>query len=192
MLDSDDAFCDDKVEKVVAAFANNPAAVMVQHLFHEILQDSTKTGRTRVELFEPEEGYLPYIFKSHSLIGLFSQTSALSFRKAFLEKVLPISEDGYGHLAIDARLTRIALFHGKIVFLPELLALYRIHGENWINQIDDKKFKKEFVRQLYSYFNELAAANNYPPIHYYTYRVKKLLNPHYWQQKIDSLLGKKG
>jgi glycosyltransferase involved in cell wall biosynthesis len=184
LLDGDDAFLPDKVEKIIAAFQANPNAAMVQHIFHEINQKDEKTGNTRPKLLIPKGNYLQFILQTHCLIGLFAPTSALSFRRAAFEKMMPYpAKDVWTNVCVDVRLSREACFLGEIVTLDVPLGLFRVHTSNhssiWYR---DKQYRTDFLAQSYGYFNELSKKYFTPTkISYKIYRLKKLFNPIFWK-----------
>ena len=166
LLDSDDAFMKDKVLKVVEAFNSDPEAVLVQHFFNEIDDGNNFTGNIRpkeMKKVDPRK----YIFKTNNLLGLFAQTSALSFRRSYLEKVLPVEIDDYDKINLDVRLSRQSALHGATVTLREPLSEYRIHGTNWINNLKDNSFYLDLLHQMYDFFNEKAELNQSEKIDLY-------------------------
>lgn len=155
LLDSDDAFFAEKVEQVVAAFNTHPNAVLVQHLFEEIDSKSMRTGTIRPQIREGDP--LEIMLSECTLTGLFAQTSALSFRRGYLEEVLPIEEDPYEKIWPDVRLTRQAVFYGGIVTIREPLSMYRLHGHNDSLKLKNLSYLKEVIVQMYGFFNEALA-----------------------------------
>ena len=126
LLDSDDTFAADKVERVVAAFAADAAVGVVTH--HTRVVDSD--GRTLVEQLTPhlDAGWLaPTAATRGACVGV-PVTSALSFRRAVLDQLMPIPttqrRDVDGYLGMAAQF----LTHFATVDAP--LADYRVHGRN--------------------------------------------------------------
>ncbi len=158
LLDADDMFMPDKIEKIVTAFEQNPYAVLVQHIFNEIDEHNMKTGMKRP--FIKKVQVKEYIFKTHNLLGLFAQTSALSFRRDYLLRVLPILKDRYTDVWSDVRLTRQAIFFGEIVTLNDALGMYRVHGRNDSNKLKDYAFYNQVIDQMYDFFNIWAKKHN--------------------------------
>lgn len=187
LLDGDDAFLPQKVARVVEAFAKTPEAVMVQHRFVAI--DGTgqvvEPVRPRKLLLPQREGYTyaAFILKYHCLIHLFMQTSALSFRRDFLERHLPIPPDRYDKLWPDFRLSRRAAFEGQIVTLLEPLAAYRLHDRNWIHQLRGA-FHSDMLAQAYAWVNEELLGGQ-GRLHYLAYRAWKWLSPVFWRFRLQ-------
>lgn len=162
LLDSDDTFLPAKVERVAKNFDSNPDIVLVQHPFFEIdeMDSFTKTIRPKLKNVHIKE----YIFRSYNLAGLFSQTSGLSFRRSYLEKILPIIEDDYPLIWPDVRLTRQSIFYGMVDTIWDPLGCYRVHDRNDSLKLDNKEYLKEFLHELYNYFNLISTDCHHPKI----------------------------
>jgi len=162
LLDSDDAFLPGKIEAVCRAFAADADTVLVQHPFREIDADGTATGVQRPKLKRVDPAR--YIERTHNLSGLFTQTSGLSFRRSLLETLLPLPEDGFDTIWPDVRLTRHALFFGRIQSLRSPLGEYRVHGGNDSRKLQDKTYLRRHLRQHYDYYNQCARQHGRPEI----------------------------
>jgi len=162
LLDSDDAFLPDKVQSVVRAIRNKSDAVMVQHPFEEIDESGHRTGV--VKPFLSGKDPRASIYRTHSLAGLFTQTSGLSFRRTYLDRVLPIEPDRYDKIWPDVRLSRLAMFHGTVITLPDPLAEHRMHGANDSAKLGDDGFFRDAMDQMYAFFNQQAALYGWDPI----------------------------
>jgi len=155
LLDSDDLFSLGKVSKIMNIFKNNLNAICVQHTFKLIDKDGKDMQKKKRPIISgiklPEA-----IFFTGRLDLFFSQTSALAFRRGFLDRVLPLKEDSYTMLWPDLRLTRIAMFTGDIITLQEQLGSYRLHGSNWYASKENKESHKKFSQQYVDFFNTLT------------------------------------
>jgi glycosyltransferase involved in cell wall biosynthesis len=165
LLDSDDAFLPSKVEKVVNRFMLDEKLIMVQHKMLEIDMNGFSRNIIRKNLII-DSNILKYVLFTQRMNLFFMQTSSLSFRRDFLEKVLPIKEDDYHLIWPDVRLTRNALFYGKISTITEPLGEYRIHGKNDSDKLNSMDFFLKFNTQHYDYFNSLTTKRGLPRIHY--------------------------
>ncbi|MBF2016857.1 MAG: glycosyltransferase [Rivularia sp. T60_A2020_040] len=122
-LDSDDYYYKDKLAKVVAAFNQNPEWVQISH------------GRTTVDAEGGIVGRDPIYFNQGDVKPLLLQwgryawavTSALSYRRSVLEKVLPFPKQP---TAGDTYLTATVPFYGQIGKINQPLMYYRKHGNN--------------------------------------------------------------
>lgn len=173
LLDSDDMFLPLKIERVVEHFNSNPEAVLVQHPFYEINELGHFTGTVRPEF--KKVNIKKYIYKSFNLTGLFSQTSGLSFRRSYLNEVLPIKQDNYNLIWPDVRLTRQSIFYGKIITDYAPLGCYRNHGFNDSLKLNNKDYMEKFIKQLYQYFNRTSQKHNYEKIEL----KESIVNPDY-------------
>lgn len=122
-LDSDDYYYQEKLEKVVSVFNQNPDWVQISH------------GRTSVDVDGKIIGRDPTFFNqgdvTHLLIKYgryaWAVTSALAYRRSVLEKVLPFPKRPRGG---DTYLTATVPFYGKVGYIKEPLMYYRLHGNN--------------------------------------------------------------
>ena len=112
LLDADDAFTRKKLARVVDAFTTRPNLVMVQHPFYEIDDKNVRKGIVRPTLKKVEPA--SYIRKTNNLLGIYVQTSGLSFARSYLEAMLPIVADEYDALWADVRLTRPSSLYGQV------------------------------------------------------------------------------
>jgi len=122
-LDSDDIYYQDRLEKVVAAFNQNPNWLQISH------------GRTTVDAEGRVVGRDPTFFNQGNVKPLllkwgryaWAVTSALSYRRSILEKLLPFPKEPN---TADTYLTATVPFYGEIGKINEPLMCYRKHGKN--------------------------------------------------------------
>lgn len=127
MLDADDVWYDHKVSAVSAAFAANPAAVMVMNGYDLIDPDGRVVERGgKRGLSQGDLG--PLVVRTGGA-WIFSATSGLSLRRTTLEKILPIP-DRQWRLCADGAIAYPAAFLGRIVSLKTSFGGYRLHGLN--------------------------------------------------------------
>lgn len=162
LLDSDDAFLHNKLAEVAKQFERHPDAVMVQHPFREIDAHGRYTGviRPRLKKVDP----MSYICRTHNVLGLFTQTSGLSFRRNYLEVVLPLRQDQLETVWPDVRLSRHAIINGPIITIHKPLSEYRVHGKNDSDKLNDNEYVTRHLRQQYEYFNSIGEAFGVPRI----------------------------
>lgn len=127
LLDPDDLWLPDKLEKVVGAFRKHSAAGLVYHRF----QSTTADGRIVGVPFpsELESGWLAEPALQRGGWGPGTITSVLSFRRELAEIVFPVPDAfrrGFG----DAYIQAVSQFLVENQSLPDALAHYRIHGAN--------------------------------------------------------------
>lgn len=127
LLDADDAFRRNKVARVAEAF-RDPDVVLVYHQIQPVAAD----GVTSLGKPVPRGVWRGDIRARATRAGGWwprPTTSALSFRKSFLERVVPIPV-GEPPIWADTYLAGLAPFAGHIVGIAEPLGILRLHGEN--------------------------------------------------------------
>ncbi len=124
LLDGDDFYAPDHLEKVLAAWAESPRAVMVQSPLR-VVNVAGEFIRMDIKL-QPKDGdYLKAIYSTHTLEWFYS-TSALAFRADFLRALLPVAIPAGSTGALDMRLSFMAALDGNgVVTLPQATVLYR-------------------------------------------------------------------
>jgi glycosyltransferase involved in cell wall biosynthesis len=123
LLDSDDVFLPGKLDAVLEAF-KDPKVVCVQHFLHDTDAKLAPVPR-RFPAWPARYALDDYAAGRTE----FTATSGLAFRRATLQKLLPIPKDLFYYL--DDFLTAHALFHGEIANIPAVYGLHRMHGDNW-------------------------------------------------------------
>lgn len=181
LLDSDDYFANEKVANIINAHINNPNAVLVQDFFTEVDVKGIPTGKIRPKI-KKVDSIIEYYLQSNDILNLFAQTSALSFKKDYLEKMLPIEVDEWDEVWLDVRLTRPAPLFGDVVTLDTPYTYYRNHGANDSLCLKDNKILYRRLNQMYEYVNyylyKYLNTKIYPEkknIHYCT--IKFMANP---------------
>lgn len=125
LLDADDTFKRHKLERVVQAFRESPAAGMVVH--DTVLSDLR--GHQIYAMHLTHEGYIGPQVATLSLAGLFPPCSALAFRRQVLEHILPLPAPQFRTYA-DMAIAHAAACITETSVVPEVLADYRYHGSN--------------------------------------------------------------
>jgi glycosyltransferase involved in cell wall biosynthesis len=148
LLDSDDFFAKNKIEKVIESFMQNKHSVLVQNSYFEWKNNNIAQvlnyGISNVDYLR--------LYKNRNWSGFFNPTSCLSFKREYLEKVLPIENDGKWKVWSDVRLSRIAPYYGSIVSLPDVLTYYRKHGQSdsdTMNSANDKILANQIEHHNY-------------------------------------------
>jgi glycosyltransferase involved in cell wall biosynthesis len=156
LLDADDYWLPSKLRRIATEFQRHPDAGMVYHALREF---RTATDQWTNGPFNEVSGDVP-AQKRKILLYTAAQTSALSFRTRVVKELLPLNE-GLTTQA-EGLLAALIIFLAPVVAVPELLAVYRIHGSNLyqhssteidqrrqLRRIDQLKiFLREFDRWL--------------------------------------------
>lgn len=124
LLDGDDFYLPDHVEKTLAGWEKLPEAVLVQSPLRVVDVDG-HFMRMDFKRRPTDGDYLKAIYATHTLEWFYS-TSALAFRADFLQQHLPVTIPA-GHIgALDMRLCFLAALDGRgVVTLPRATVTYR-------------------------------------------------------------------
>jgi glycosyltransferase involved in cell wall biosynthesis len=124
LLDADDLWLREKLERVYEAFERHPEAGMVYHRTY-LWKGGEETSEDTY--FIPVTGNVPESRRAllqYPMVG----TSCLAFRRNALKELLPIPETLRSQA--DAYLTALIIFVAPVAALPEFLGKYRLHGAN--------------------------------------------------------------
>ncbi|MBL0941737.1 MAG: glycosyltransferase [Alphaproteobacteria bacterium] len=125
-LDSDDIFIPCKLERLAQIIKENPNADMYHHQLQFITQDLVPYRKPYPQ--KPLSGDFSSFAQKYGK-PIVAYTSALCFKKEFLDKVFPL-EPYLGRLAPDSTLILFVHLLGIVHGIPEALCLYRFHGNN--------------------------------------------------------------
>jgi glycosyltransferase involved in cell wall biosynthesis len=124
LLDADDVWVPEKLGCIQEAFKQNPHAGMVYHRLHWWNgSDEVNDDRYFVDV----SGRVPDSRRSLLKYPMAS-TSCLAFRRAALERLLPVPETLRSQA--DAYLTALVIFVAPVVAVGAHLGKYRLHGAN--------------------------------------------------------------
>ena len=124
LLDADDCFLPVKLARIAEAFDRNPAVGMV---YHRLMEWHVQTNENREWPFLDLSGdfrQTPEYFSSYYA----QPASSLCFRRSAINPLLPIPETI--RMLGDCFLGSLIPLLSPIIAVPEVLALYRIHGRN--------------------------------------------------------------
>jgi glycosyltransferase involved in cell wall biosynthesis len=124
-LDADDLWEPEKLERIVDAFREAPDCGLVTHPLKII--DAQGHGRGEFQCVDG--GLLGEEIATLRMGHLMPVSSGLSFRRTVLESVMPIPEERF-RSAADHAVAYAAATLTRTVRVSELLASYRVHGEN--------------------------------------------------------------
>ena len=149
-LDSDDYFHKDKLAKVVAGFLNHPEWVQITHCWTSVNGEGLPRGRGSTILSQGNVRSLLMQWGKYAM-GI---TSAITYRRAVLQQVLPISTGQSG--GADTYLTATIPFYGEVGCINEPLMFYRMHGKNKQVHNDNLTFLIQQREDTAAYINEVA------------------------------------
>ena len=143
MLDADDFFHLDKVERVI------PHSQPGSMLYHRM---RIQPGDELIPpVIAPKRDYYLHAQRSGFVPYMASPTSGLVFRRDLALSLMPLPTEHVRYSADDF-IVRGAALLGKVVGIPEVLATYRAHGENaWYGKGMLKS--PEFLAELENYLN---------------------------------------
>ena len=147
LCDQDDIWAEDKVEKVLKIFDEDPKCTTVLHEMYTFHEHTSEKG---------EQFPIRYK-KGFSRNVLFSAYwgCCMAFRKEFIEGFLPVTEPRLAH---DQLIGLASERVGKTVFLPEKLLYHRMHGGNKSTSGRSLKDRIAFRCQIFSEYEEMEAA----------------------------------
>ena len=123
LLDGDDVYLSDRIRLYEEAWAERPAAVLVQAPMLRIDAE----GRPLREEREARKHVADHLAATYATqdTDLHYWTSALAFRRDFLAARLPLDYPGGLGLAIDSALAGVAPLHGPVITLQPALTAWR-------------------------------------------------------------------
>ena len=131
LLDADDVWLPDKLQRIHQAFQNHPDAGMAYHRLYQWMNGGT--GAQAGEELSTLGHFIAVSGRvTDSRFSLLCypmmQTSSLVFRLAAMQDLLPVPE--VLRTQADAFLTALIIFICPVVAVDEYLAKYRLHGAN--------------------------------------------------------------
>lgn len=128
LLDADDFFAPEKLERVVACFQENSEVGLVLHAMQVVDGREQEQGRLPAHGV-CEEGWIAEKVGARGGRWRSMPASALAFRRTVAERLFPVPEATFRSEA-DGFLVMLAPLLTTVGFLPEVLAGYRLHGAN--------------------------------------------------------------
>jgi glycosyltransferase involved in cell wall biosynthesis len=127
LLDADDVWLPSKVADVVDAAIQDPESLLLYHKIQPVSRELRPCGKVVPKgLFR---GSIADFIRNSGGLWTSAPSSALSFRKAVLDKIGPIPEDQIRYAADGFLLAIVPLF-GPVTGLNKCLTWYRFHGTN--------------------------------------------------------------
>ena len=169
-LDSDDMFLPTKVAEVVQVFHLYQEIDWCFHPLYSVQTDELETTiYQKITDSKSEPTYIEIDFRNELKAGeqpkFVPQTSALTFSRTILQKILPLPEDQKTYVG-DSYLAMAALSLSRGCLHSEKLSFYRLHGSNAYSNSQIAKQRETFARLhiITGYW----LRTNYPEIARYT------------------------
>lgn len=149
-LDADDFFHPDKLAKVVASFIDHPEWVQIGHCWISVDAQGVPIGSSTSNILN--QGDVRDLLLQWGRYAT-AITSALAYRRAVLQQVLPIPTKRTE--AADTFLTATVPFYGAVGSINEPLMFYRIHGKNrqahsgnWSRMLHQRELTAAYVNEV--------------------------------------------
>lgn len=152
LLDADDYYHPQKLEKVVSAFQTYPEWVQLSHGWVTVSKDGVPMGGNASKRFSRGDVGSLLLRYGRYAAGI---TSGLCFRRGVLERVLPIPTQPK---ASDTYLTATVPFWGPVGGIDEPLMFYRLHGKNRRANTDNVPYFIKTREDTCGLINRAAAA----------------------------------
>jgi len=127
-LDSDDLWHEERLQKVVERFTENPRAGMVYHPVELIDSEGNTIVRNFYLAFGYKEGISGWVGNEIASGKIFSGGSSFAFRKDIVDMLSPVPEDV--RRGVDYYMTVISSCYAPAEYIPQILGKYRLHARN--------------------------------------------------------------
>jgi glycosyltransferase involved in cell wall biosynthesis len=151
-LDGDDAFLPGKIEAYLREFAADDKVVLVQAPLIKVDADDHVLGY-EFESARHQVDYLTHIYREHEL-NIYYPTSALAFRRSYLETRFPLDVEDGKWIWPDARLALLAPHFGRMVTLVQPYTYWRRHSRS--HTVAKALPVYRLVRLNQEYFNQFC------------------------------------
>jgi glycosyltransferase involved in cell wall biosynthesis len=160
LLDSDDVFRPSKLEKVVAAFRNNPRSGVFMNAVQPVTAEGRPFGQPIPRAMD--QGWLAPVALRRGGMSSHPPGPGLSFRREAVSEIFPLPSTI--EFSLDAYLVGCAQFITEVSATTERLTDYRLHGANTLGlavtdplrmkrHVDDLEGlfvgQKDFIQRLY-------------------------------------------
>ncbi len=129
LLDSDDLYLPEKLERIVQLSSGEPDAGL---LVHRVIRVNGQRRRQGVWPLSdlPRGWYGQTMMESGGVLPYLPPTSGLSLRRPVADRLFPLRTEPPFRMSPDQIVMRLAPLFTRIVALPEALSEYRLHGSN--------------------------------------------------------------
>jgi glycosyltransferase involved in cell wall biosynthesis len=130
LLDSDDLFTPDKLERVVACCLDSPDCGFVAHRVVRVTQARQKQGVWPRSGPLPSGWYGPSLLKGGGIVPFMPPTSGLSLRRELALRLFPLPTKSPLNMCPDQVIMRLGPLVTPIASTAEVLAEQRLHQSN--------------------------------------------------------------
>jgi glycosyltransferase involved in cell wall biosynthesis len=127
LLDGDDWFLPEKLERYLAAITENEGLSLVQAPMIYVDDGGAVLGEYREPRFHAVDDHWREVFRRREC-DFFYPTGALAVHRGVLDAELPLDFSRCPYLASDFRIAMLAMYHGRILTLEEPLTCWRRHA----------------------------------------------------------------
>jgi len=131
LLDADDTFLPDKIQRVVSAYLDHPDVGMVAHRVKRVTADGKERGVLPLIVPSSVDWNGPLMVRNGGLLRTLPPCSGLSLHRDIADAIFPLFEEpslrGY---YTDRIVRRVAPLLTPVLVLPQALTNYRFHGGN--------------------------------------------------------------
>jgi len=145
----DDLYISDQFKTIQAVIDNNDADVFVfgNNFINETDQVTRSFCPDVLEILDAPNGFKKFLF------GVDVRMPSVFFKKSFLDKIGYFDETLFTLTAADSELVQRALLLGKVMFVPEVVASYRV----WSGSLTDQRIAtKHWMSEVDAWVDKIS------------------------------------
>jgi glycosyltransferase involved in cell wall biosynthesis len=158
LLDSDDYFFKQKVEKIIGLYNFNPEVNSIQDSI-TTLKNNMRSKPDSYLASNKKFDSLDFVKKINLVVNLGPQTSGMSFRRNYFQELLNKYDYSVPLIWPDLQLGRRALFENEALIIKESYTIRRIHAHSDSLKLKKNNIMTEFLFQYSKWFNNSFNAN---------------------------------
>jgi glycosyltransferase involved in cell wall biosynthesis len=130
LLDSDDTFLPQKIERLVQGFRKNPQCGLVWHSLQRINEANKSEGVMPLLSFMDSGWKGPEMLRQAGILNGLKQGGALAIQRTVAERIFPLRETAILRNFGDTPIMRLAPLMAPVVGIKEVLGTVRKHSDN--------------------------------------------------------------
>ena len=130
LLDSDDTFLPQKIERLLHGFRENPPCGLVWHLLQRVNNEKKPEGIIPLLSFMDSGWKGPEMLREAGILNGLRQGGALAIRRTVAERIFPLQETPVLRNFGDTPIMRLAPLMAPVVGIKEILGTFRKHSGN--------------------------------------------------------------